>query len=322
MATPLETYQTQYNTSQEHQNAQKWQNGTINDVASKYGFDFSQGYANQQAETAAAAQRNQYNAASRENQTANKQTVNQINSDLKQGVIGTENNFFQTYLQQRQSQANRGLNAGFQADQNLRLGMNQQAQLAGLYRDSANNKSKEMDRYNNQNQTISEALAQIEKQKAADSQKMYQDLLTQGYGMLGQERGWYNTLDQQRYGQYQDSIDNWYKEQDLLMKQQEAARAEAARQAAARASQQQAAARASQAAAAAKKLQDTVNNYNVAVSKQALTPIEQYVQTIAPVEKWRSTLSPTVSNMVKANSYSPANTPYINAYDKMKMLGL
>ena len=128
-----------------------------------------------------------------------------------------------------------------------------------------------------------------------------------------------NTLDQQRYGQYQDSINNWYKEQDLLMRQQEAARAEAARQAQQKAAQQAAA---SQAAAAAQKLATPAANYSAAVSKQAVTPIEQYVQTIAPVEKWRATLSPTVSNMVKANSYSPANTPYITAWDKMKMLGL
>jgi pyruvate/2-oxoglutarate dehydrogenase complex dihydrolipoamide acyltransferase (E2) component len=69
-------------------------------------------------------------------------------------------------------------------------------------------------------------------------------------------------------------------------------------------------------------LSTAYDNYNAAKNKQKQTPIEKYVNTIRPVEQWRSTLSPTVSTIVKNNSYSPATTPYLSAYDKMKMLGL
>lgn len=202
MATPLQTY----NTSQEHTNALKWQNATINDVAKKYGFDFSKDYANQQAEVAAQAQRNQYNVASRSNASMNSQTLKSIDTGLKDGLMNTEDSFFQSYLQQRQNQANRGLNAGIQADQDTRLAMNQQKVFAGLYRDANNARSKEMDRFNNEAMTIQQALALVEQKKLADAAKMYQDLLTQGYGLLGQERGWWNTLDQQAYGKYRDQI--------------------------------------------------------------------------------------------------------------------
>jgi hypothetical protein len=316
MATPLETYQQQYNASQEHQNNLKWQNASINDVANKYGFRFDRGYADQQAETVASGQRNAYNDQSRQNQTLYDQTIRDINSGLKDGVIGTENNFFQNYLKQRQNQVNSGINAGMQADQDLRLGMNQQSVLAGLYRDANNNKAKEKDRYNNEVQRISEALAQVEKERQSTAEKLYQELLSQGYGLLGQERSWFNTLDNQRYGQYQDQIGNWYKEQDLALRKQEAARA-----AAARAAQQKAAQDAALKAAQQSNLAKQLQNYNATKAKQAVTPAQRYVSTIAPIDNWaRNSLSPTVSNMVRSNSYSIANTPYLTAYDKMRML--
>jgi hypothetical protein len=312
MATPLETY----NGSQERQNSLKWQNATIQDVAKKYGFDFSKGYANKQAEAVAQAQRNSINNSTRQNQAMYGQNMRQINGDLKAGVVGTENNFFQTYLQQRQQQSNRGINAGMQADQNVRLGMNQQSVLADIYRDTANNKSKESDRYSNEAMRLQDAMALVEQQKLTEAEKMYQELLTRGYGMLGTERSWYNTLDQQAYGKYRDA--------------QADADAAAARAAAQRASQQAAQRASQQAATQQSALQKQLENYKQTLAKQATaqSPLQKYESTPGKV---------AVNNYLKANpndvaaryaftnpltkaSGSLARNPNYTPYDKMKML--
>jgi hypothetical protein len=322
MATPLETFKTQYQNSQERQNSLKWQNATINDVAKKYGFNFSKDYANQQAEAVAAAQRNQYNSAARQNQSTNMQTMKELDTNLKDGIVGTENTFFQNYLQQRQNQANRGLNAGVQADQDLRLGMNQQSVLAGLYRDTNNARSKEMDRFNNQALDITEALALVEKQKLTEAEKLYQEMITKGYGILGTERGWYNTLDQQAYGRYQDDINLWYKEQDRLA--QEAARAEAARRARAQAAAQQQAAQQSA-------LQKQLQAYQNQLAQQAapkLTPIQQYYSTPARQAVNNVLSNPTTSyatryaftNPLSNTASTVKNNSNLSYYDKMKMI--
>lgn len=322
MATPLETYKQNYEASQEHQNSLKWQNATINDVASKYGFNFSKDYANQQAESVAQAQRNQYNAAARTNQSTNMQTMKELDSGLRDGVIGTENTFFQNYLQQRQAQANKGLNAGIQTDQDVRLGMNQQSVLAGLYRDTNNNKAKEMDRFNNQSMEIQEALALVEQQKNTEAEKLYQELITKGYGMLGTERGWYNTLDQQRYGQYQDDINLWYKEQDRLAQ-------EAARAAAARAAQQAAAQQAAQQSALNQQLQNMKDQ--MAKGAVTKTPIQEYTNAYNMTPAARAVSKVTTPSSSYANRYAfnnsltnyaktPASNTSLSAYQKVKML--
>lgn len=327
MATPLQTYEKNYLNSAERKNSQTWQNATINDVAKKYGFNFSKDYANQQTEATAQAQRNIQNNSQRQNQSLNQQTINQINSDLKQGIVGTENNFFQTYLQQRQNQANRGINSGMQADQDLRLGMNQQSVLADMYRATANNRSKEMDRFNNESQKITDALALIEQQKAADSEKMYQDLLTKGYGMLGTERGWYNTLDQQQYGKYQDQINNWYKEQEYLMEQQRLAEERAARARAEKAARDRAAAQAAQQSAIQKQLQA----YQAQIAKQSSsvqTPIQKYystparqaVNSVVAKQPTGSATTYAFTNPLTTAASSVARNPSMTAYEKMKML--
>lgn len=320
MATPLETYKNNYNSSAERQNSLKWQNATINDVAKKYGFNFSKDYANQQAESVAQAQRNQYNAAQRTNKSANMQTMKELDSNLKDGIVGTENTFFQNYLAQRQNQANRGINSGMQADQDLRLGMNQQSVLAGLYRDTNNNRAKEMDRFNNQSLEIQEALALVEQQKLTEAEKLYQEMITRGYGMLGTERSWYNTLDQQRYGQYQDDINLWYKEQDRLAAERAAAEARRARE-------QAAAQQAAQQSAIQKQLQA----YQAQIAKQSApkqTPIQQYYNTPAknavnnllskPSTSYATTYAFT--NPLNTAASTVKNNSSLSYYDKMKMI--
>jgi hypothetical protein len=303
MATPLETY----NGSQERQNSLKWQNATIQDVAKKYGFDFSKGYANKQAEAVAQAQRNSINNSTRQNQAMYGQNMRQINGDLKAGVVGTENNFFQTYLQQRQQQSNRGINSGMQADQNMRLGMNQQSVLADIYRDTANNKSKESDRYSNEAMKLQDALALVEQQKITEAEKMYQELLTRGYGMLGTERSWYNTLDQQAYGKYRDA-----------QADAEAAAARAAAQRAAKQAQQTQAAQQS-------RLNDLYNQYQLSASKSApsQTPIQKYYSTPAVHavnQLKRNNPNDYATNQAFRAPSTVANNYNISAYDKMRML--
>jgi hypothetical protein len=287
----------------------KWQNATINDVAKKYGFDFSKGYANKQAEAVAQAQRNSIGNSTRQNQAMYGQNMRQINGDLKAGVVGTENNFFQTYLQQRQQQANRGINAGMQADQNVRLGMNQQSVLADIYRDTANNKSKESDRYSNEAMRLQDALALVEQQKITEAEKMYQELLTRGYGMLGTERSWYNTLDQQAYGKYRDA-----------QADAEAAAARAAAERAQRAAQQRAS---QQAAAQQSKLNDLYASYNQAKGTPAQTPIQKYYNTpaINAVNQLkRSNPYDYATNQAFRAPTTVANNSNLSAYEKMRML--
>lgn len=226
-----DNYMNEYKTSQEYLNNQKWQNATIQDVANKYGFNFSQDYANQQAEVAAQAKRNEQQAAQRQNASANTNNIRSINDSLREGVIGTENSTFQQYLAQRQQQANKGINAGLQADQNLRLNMNAQSVLGGFYRDAARNKAAENERFTLENQKISEALAQVESEKNLQSTKLYQDMLAQGYGILGTERGYYNDLDSKVYGQTQDKLANYYREQELALQRARVAADRAAKDA-------------------------------------------------------------------------------------------
>jgi hypothetical protein len=314
MATPLETFKSNYNSSQERQNSLKWQNATINDVAKKYGFNFSKDYANQQAEIGAAAQRNQYNAAKRLNQTTNMQTMKELDSNLKEGIVGTENNFFQGYLQQRQNQANRGLNAGMQADQDLRLGMKQQEVTAGLYRDTNNARSKEMDRFNNESLTIQEAMALVEKQKVAEAEKMYQDLITKGYGMLGTERSWYNTLDQQAYGKYQDEI-------DLYMQQQQLAEQAAARRAAQQRAQQAAIQQQQAMNKALTPYQDLLKGQSNQTPIQAYenTPVKNAVRNLVSSPSTSYATRNAFTNPIAKYAGSVAGDLALTPYDKMKM---
>lgn len=198
---------TQYQTSEAHQNAQKWQSATINDLAKKYGFDYSQEYANRQAEAQAQAKRNAYNATKRENQTANKQTLRMVDSNVREANSGLDHSYFQQFINNQQQLSDRGLNAGLTQDSQMRLGMNKQSELASMYRDANNIRSKEMDRYNNEATRISEALALVEQEKIAQAQSLYQTLRQQGYQNLNTERDWTQQLDQSVWSRTQSEIE-------------------------------------------------------------------------------------------------------------------
>lgn len=196
-----------YNTTQ-YKNAQALQNSSMDSISKKYGFDFSRNYANNQAETMAQAQRNAQNAAKRENESANKLNLQRITDDYRSGAKSLDRGYFQQYLGQGQSQTNRGLTGGMVADQNLRLAMNKQGELADLWRDRNRSTQEESMRFSNTNQTIMDALAQIEKERGAYAEQLYQDGLFKGYNVISQDRNYGLQLDNMTWGRYQDMLDD------------------------------------------------------------------------------------------------------------------
>jgi hypothetical protein len=164
-----------YQNSTAAKQAQAYQGGTIQSVANKYGLNITHAYADNQANVAAQAQINAQNAAKRQNVSSNKLNMQQIIDGYRNGASSLDKGYFQQYLNQGQSQVNRGLTGGMVADQNLRLGMNKQGELAGLWRTRNQATATEGERYANTAQTIAEALTQIQKEKAANAEKMYQD---------------------------------------------------------------------------------------------------------------------------------------------------
>jgi hypothetical protein len=199
-----------YQNSEAYQNAQRMQNATINDIAKKYGFDYSREYANRQAEAEAQAKRNAYNANIRQNDTLNKQNLTSIRNDVREGNTALDHNFMTDYLAQRQAQANRGMNAGITAEADLRLGMNQQAQMANIYRDAALARSKENDRYGNESLRLNEALALVEQERLAYEDRLYQDGLQRGFQNLNSERQYGLELDRNEWGKTQDLISRYF----------------------------------------------------------------------------------------------------------------
>jgi hypothetical protein len=131
-------------------------------------------------------------------------------------------------MNQAQNQVNRGLNGGMVADQNLRLAMNKQNDVGKLWQDRNLASMQEDARYGNTTKTINDALAQIEKEKAANAQKLYQDLMQQAYGVISSDRSYGLQLDQNQWGKYQDLFNN-----DMATKNYNLAKSSAARQAAA-----------------------------------------------------------------------------------------
>lgn len=221
MATPLGNIVTnmnnKYNSSMKnYQNSANYKqsqgmiNASIGDISKKYGFDFSREYANRQAEAEAQAKRNAYNSSIRENDTFNKQTMGRISADVKSANSNIDNSYFQQYLQQRQQQANNGINSGIMADQNLRLGMAQQGELADVYRDSNLARQEESQRFSNESIRLKEALGLVEQEKLSKSEQLYQDRLGQAYGFLSQERQFGLQLDQNEWKKLQDKLQSQF----------------------------------------------------------------------------------------------------------------
>jgi hypothetical protein len=298
--------------------AQAYQGGTIQSVAGKYGLNISHAYADNQANVAAQAQINAQNAAARENTSSNKLNMQQIIDGYRSGASSLDKGYFQQFLNQGQSQVNRGLTGGMVADQNTRLAMNKQGELAGLWRTRNQATATEGQRYANTAQTIAEALTQIQKEKAANAEKMYQDNLYKGYDVLSSDRNYGLQLDNSGWSKYMAGaqFDQQLKAYADAQKAAAAA-ASAARAAASRRSSGGGSSKSGGSSTPKKtSLSTAYTSYTNAKKSQAQTNIEKYYNTPA-VKAGQKTGSPLFSAPV-----SVANNPNLSAWEKMKMLGL
>jgi hypothetical protein len=319
-----------YKKSKEYLASEKLQNSTIADIAKKYGFDFSRSYAARQAETAAKAQRNVYNAQGRDNDAANKVSMARISNNYDSVADTLDSGYFQKFLGTQQSQADRGLNAGIAASQNLQLSMSKQGELADLWKGRSTDEQEESLRYANTMKTISDALAQVEKEKAANTENLYQNLLTKGYDILNSDRTTANQRADSAWNRIQDvvgtTLDLSGKRIADIYNEQQRADAAAARAAAARASRYSSPGGnpgGYNGTPAKTSLTPSVKSYNNVIKNQQQTPVDRFVGAQNTMENWRQrSLSPTVSRIVGANSHSVASTPNLTAWDKYKMLGL
>lgn len=132
---------------------------TIEDIAKKYGFDYSREYAERQAEAIAQSQRDQI-ATARERAAW----------ETERAQENLEHDFFQQYLQQRQQLADTGLNAGIAAERDLRLGMNRQHAMADILA-NAQLYNQELDRRS----------STIEQEALAYADRLYNERLAQGF---------------------------------------------------------------------------------------------------------------------------------------------
>lgn len=140
----------------------KAQSATIDDLAKKYGFDYSREYANRQAQAEAQAKR--YSI---------QQGLRDVDRGVRSGVQGIDQNYFQQYLQNNQNMANRGMNAGIAQDSQTRLGMSQQGALADLYAQA-----------NNQRFQLNNDMSRIEQEALAREDALYNNRLSDAFNKI------------------------------------------------------------------------------------------------------------------------------------------
>lgn len=203
-----------------YQNYQRMIDATIDDISKKYGFDFSREYAERQAEAEAQALRDANADAQRKNKSQNELNLAKIDAGLMNMAEALDRNYFQQMMQQQQNQVNTGLNAGIAADQDLRLQMARQADMASSYRDANLGRMQEQQRFTNEDLRLIEALGTINQQAKARAEALYNDRLMMGYDVLNQDRnfalgaantewGWANELVNQYLNQQGRLTDNY-----------------------------------------------------------------------------------------------------------------
>jgi hypothetical protein len=142
------------------------QSATVQDLSKKWGIDYSREYAARQAEAAAQAKR-----SGLQNQQK------QIDVGVRNAQDALDRSFFQQGLQSAQAGVNNGVNAGLANEANLRLGMNRQAEMAGIFRESQVEKNK-----------IAEQLTATETERLAMEEQLYQERLAQAFEQSAQLR--------------------------------------------------------------------------------------------------------------------------------------
>lgn len=132
---------------------------TLKDLMQKYGFDYSKGYARQQAQAEYDQKRVGLN-----NQ------LQQVDTNVKGANDALSRQYFQNYMNQAQGQVGSGITGGMKADQNVRLSMSRQAAMGDIYRDAAVQKSK-----------INQDLTNVNQEQVAKQNQLYNDRLQQGF---------------------------------------------------------------------------------------------------------------------------------------------
>lgn len=205
-----------YQNSEAYKNYNSMMNATIDDIAAKYGFDFSRDYAKQQAEAEAQALRDANANASRQNKSQNELNLATIDSNLMNMAEGLDRDYFQQGLAQQQNQVNSGLNAGIASDQNLRLQMARQAEMGSAYRDANLGIMQENQRYTNEDLALIEALGTINQQALAREDALYNERLQQGYDILSNDRNYYMNAADMEWGQSRDLVNQYLQQQNNL----------------------------------------------------------------------------------------------------------
>jgi len=206
-----------YQNSQARADATNWTNATIDDIAAKYGFNFSRDYAKQQAEAEAQALRNANLDAQRRNVANRDMGKANIDASLMNQAEAMDRNYFQQMLQQQQNQVGTGINAGLAADQDLRLQMARQAEMGAAHRDANLGRMRLDENFSLDDLRLAEAMGLIDQQALAREESLYNDGLMRGYGILDNDRNFYNALDQQMWGRSQAEIDRAMGQQNYLM---------------------------------------------------------------------------------------------------------
>lgn len=132
---------------------------TVEDIASKYGFDYSRDYAKSQAEL-----------IKRQQQEGLEETRNRVNNDLYSSIENLDRNYFQQYQQMMNNQAVNGVNGALAADQALRANMGRQASASDLYRDN-----------NAANYEIQNALGRLAAEATMYEDQLYNERLQQAF---------------------------------------------------------------------------------------------------------------------------------------------
>lgn len=198
----LKKYLTEVNSQMPDWDKLRIEGATIEDVARKYGIDYSREYAKRQAEAEAQARRDAVDSQKRQNSTSKEEMLQMIENNLKGATQSLDQNYFLQGLNQSQEQVNNGLNAGIAADQNLRLAMNRQGEMADIQRDASLGRMQEQNRFTNKELDLLAEMGLINKEALAREDSIYNERLQQGLenamNLTQMERDQLNQMVQQR----------------------------------------------------------------------------------------------------------------------------
>lgn len=174
-ANPLQTVLNSYNTPQYSVNGQSVQMPTyedfmnmqpkkasIDDLSDIYGFDYSRDYAVNQA-----------NAIKRAKEDGLQGQLRAIDNNVRGQSDSMDRKYYLEGLQNRQSMAETGRNAGISQDQNLRLAMSRQAEMGDIYRDA-----------NTREFSVNNELSRLPAEALAYADELYNNRRQQGFNNL------------------------------------------------------------------------------------------------------------------------------------------